>query len=113
MINRVSLVITITLIALLSISCGSDSGPTDPGSGGGGGGGNPQPNPEGVLLEGDPASNGVLATRLLPPSAADQADIIDGLMTTRLIGMLSPTATVGEINQALTDNDVRIVAMTS
>lgn len=102
--------LSLCLISIfLTAGCGGDNGTAPLLTGGGGG--PPKANPDGVLLPGDPANDAVTATRLLPPSPVEQTDIIDGLLTTRLIGMLDPAATVAEVNQVLEANNVRIVAM--
>lgn len=78
----------------------------------GGGKGESQPNPDGVLLEGDPASPALGALVELPPSPVDESDILeDRLLTTRLVAALSPDATVGEVNEALEAAGSRIVSM--
>lgn len=94
-------------LALVLVSCSDSAGPGDPPIVDPG----PQPNPEGVLLPGDPGDNALAATYKLPPSAADEADLSDEHIKTRLEVMISPSATVGEVNTALIDTDSRIVSM--
>ena len=65
------------------------------------GGGAFTPEPAGVLLQGDPGSPALAALVDLAPSAAPAAEIVDGLLSTRLEALLAPTASVGEVNQAL------------
>ena len=79
-----------------------DTGTTDPG-----------PNPDGVLLDGDPTDTALDAIVLLPPSPVATADIEGNLMLTRLTAYVNPAATVAEVNDALTANNVRIVTMWS
>jgi len=91
---------------VLALSCGKKSNPAGPDAPSG-----PTPNPGGVLLSGAATDNGMAAIVTLPPSPADAADIDGGLFLTRLSGVVSPTATVGDINSALTVHDVRIICM--
>ena len=58
----------------------------------------PPPNPAGVLLEGDAASSAVAAVVDLPPSPAAPGEIEDGLLTTRLLALIDPGASVGQVN---------------
>jgi len=109
LLNIRHLTASLALSALLLASCSDDS--TSPAGPGDGGGGDPQPNPDGVFLEGDDEDTAFDATRVLPPSPVEEADILDRLLLTRLTAILNPDATVEEVNAALRDNDVRIVTM--
>lgn len=81
------------LLAALIAACG--------GGGGGGGGGAP-PAPHGsVLLAGPPSTPAPDALINLPPRGADPADIVNGVILTRLELRLAPDATVGQVNAAL------------
>ncbi len=114
--NR-TLMIVICVVAAMCyvVGCGTEgSAPTDPQSGNGGGGGDVlDPNPNGVLLDGDPGSPAQQALDELPPSPVPEADINNGLLTTRLIAILAPGATVGSVNTALEAINARVVSMTS
>jgi hypothetical protein len=77
--------------------------------GGGGGGGAPD-RPLG-LLAGDAASPALSALVNLAPQPAASADIVNGLMLTRLQVAIAAGATVGEVNSALAAVGARIVAM--
>jgi len=103
--------VLVALLFLIQFSCKESS--EDPPTGPGGGGGGSTPVPEGVLLtgaDGDPAKG---ALTDLPPYPADPANIAsDGFMMTRMSGVISPTATVKGVNDALISTGVRIDAMT-
>ncbi len=104
--------LALVLLCVFSIgyvSCSSGSPAAPPVTPGGGGG--PQPNPDGVLLAGNPGDNAVAATVHLPVSPVDESDIDGTRLTTRLTAVVAKTATVGDVNAALTARDLRIVAM--
>ena len=75
---------------------------------GGGDGGAPQPT---GLLAGNPASLAAAAMVNMAPEPADDADIVDGLMLTRLDVGIAVGATVGQVNAALGSVGGSIVAM--
>ena len=104
--------ILVALIFTLALAgCGRDGNPAGPGDAD-----SPwilDPNPDGVLLDGgetDPARGSL---RNLAPSAVDAADIVDGLLTTRLTAAIAPRATVSAVNAALEAQGARIVSMSS
>jgi len=98
------------LLCALIFGCSSDpagpSGGPDPDP-------DPDPNPDGVLLEGESGDDAVDALVELPPSPAPDEEIDAGLLTTRLVAVLNPDATVGQINAALDAAGARIVSMHS
>jgi len=103
---RIALYVCICLV-LAGGGCGSDStGPAE------GGGGVVQGNPDGVLLPGAAGDNALGATYHLPPWRAAESEIEGDFFKTRLEAMISPTATVGEVNGALVDHNARIISMT-
>jgi hypothetical protein len=67
---------------------------------------------EGVLLNGPPGALATTAETDMPPRAVGRDDILDGgLLLTRLSLWLKPTATVGQVNAAITRVQGGIVAM--
>jgi hypothetical protein len=62
-------------------------------------------------LPGEPAAPAVSATTDLGPVAAPDADILDGVILTKLDVMLAPAATVGQVNAALATVDGTLVHM--
>ncbi len=96
-------VLVLTLVLL--VSCG-DTGVTTPDSAP-----RPQPAPDGVLLEGNPNDVAFDATGHLPPTPAAMGERVDGLLASRMIAVLDPAATVGQVNAALEAEDARIVSM--
>ncbi len=98
------------LLILFVAACGSGD-PAAPVVDDPGPGDLPPPNPEGVLLPGQPTDLATDAVTDLPPSAADEQDIRDGVLTTRLLGLLAPGATVAQINANLDAVQARIVSM--
>lgn len=93
----------LSCVVLLSLLLGACSG---------GGGGNTGSNvSEAVLLEGDPASPAVNATKDLLAGGAQNSDIDNGIILTRVIMYLTPGATVDQINAAITQVGGRIVTM--
>ncbi len=63
----------------------------------------------GTLLTGDPDSLAVSATYKYGPFAARSSEIDStGLFTTRLDGVLNPTATIGDVNAVLNSIDGRV-----
>ena len=65
----------------------------------------------GVLLSGDPGRLATAAMVEMPPVPADPSDVDNGIIMTRLDLHLRPTATVGEVNAALTMVGGGIVTM--
>lgn len=92
--------ILVAASAALLVSCG-----------GGGSGGDPQPDVDGVLLEGQDNALALSAIVDMFPIPADEADIEDDLLLSRLDVAIAADATVGEVNAALEAIDARIVGM--
>ena len=96
------------LLAVVAVSsCGGDATGPDP-----------QPeetvlpaNPDGILLPGDPGDNAVSHIVAMDPSPVDEADIVDGLLSTRFDAWVAPGVTVAQVNEALTATGARLVSM--
>lgn len=94
--------------AALAILCACTSqSPTEPKSNGGGTG----PNPDGVLLLGTPSNLAHTAIVDMTPSPAPVDETSGSLLLTRVDAVIAPTATVGEVNQTLTDFGATIISM--
>lgn len=112
MLRRTHSTLLTTLIFSLALLTGCGGGSSSDDS-------NPNPNPppvitnsEGVLLDGAATSLAINATVDRMPVPISPTLIKDGLLTTRLIGVLDYNATVEQVNNALTDNGATIVSMT-
>jgi hypothetical protein len=66
---------------------------------------------DGVLLTGDPGDPALPALFTLPPKPALPADVVSGLLLTRLDVVLTADATVGQVNAALGAVNGNIVSM--
>lgn len=106
---RVWLLLIMPVLLVMLSSCGGGKGGANPGSDGISD--IPQPNPAGVLLGGSGSARAVDATVLLPPSPASESDMIGRLLTTRLEAIISPDASVDQINNALESENATIVSM--
>jgi hypothetical protein len=92
--------------------CGSDdTSPTLPGTDDPEIGDLPPPDPAGVLLGGDPDAGATGAVTDLPPSPVAPDELHDGLLTTRLLAVLDPAASVAVVNASLEGVGGRIVSM--
>jgi len=98
--------ISIVSVLLFLGGCGDSAGPINDHTNQ-----PPQGNPDGVLLPGNPSDNALAATYNLPPWPASDTEMDNDFIKTRLESMISPTATVGEVNTALTNHNARIISM--
>jgi hypothetical protein len=71
------------------------------------------PNPNGIPLPGNDGANAIDATRYFPPIGAEETDVVNRFLTTRLLAVIDPDATVAEVNAVLEQFDARIVGMTA
>ncbi len=104
-----TLLVVPVLLVMLSSCGGGGKGDFNPGPDGVPD--TPEPNPAGVLLDGPGSAGAVEATVWLPPSPASESDMIGRLLTTRLEAIISPDASVDQVNNALESENATIVSM--
>lgn len=104
-----ALLVVPVLLVMLSSCGGGGDGYSNPGLDGVPD--TPEPNPAGVLLDGPGSTGAVEATVWLPPSPASESDMIGRLLTTRLEAIISPDASVDQVNNALESENATIVSM--
>ena len=98
------------LVLLLLVGCGGRDDATAPGTSEG-----PEvldPIPEGMMLPGSPDERAIGALVTLAPTPVPSSQIQGTLLTPRLRTLISPDATVQEVNEVLAAQSAAIVSMT-